>query len=51
MAVPVLVITERGVPVTQTERAPPCTIAANGKGIPVVVVARGGVPVNINNLP
>ena len=51
MAVPVVIVTERGVPVTQTPKAPPCTIVASGRGAPVIVVAKGGVPVNIDNLP
>lgn len=51
MAAPVVIVTERGVPVTQSTKAPPCTIAANGRGVPVIVVPKGGVPVNIDNLP
>ena len=49
---PVVIATNgRGIAVTQTERGIPLVIASNGLGVPVVVVANGGIPVNILNLP
>lgn len=52
MGAPIVIAANgRGIPVTQTTRGAPLTIAANGLGFPVVVVASGGVPVNIDNLP
>lgn len=49
---PIVIATNgRGIAVTQTTRGEHLTIAANGLGVPVVVVASGGIPVNIDNLP
>ncbi len=52
---PVVIATNgKGIAVRQvaaSKRGVPLTIAANGLGIPVVVVIKGGIPVKISNLP
>lgn len=45
MSTPVVVVPERGLPVTETPNGAPVTIASNGRGIPVVVVPAGGLPI------
>ena len=42
--IPVVEVTRGGIPVTESDRGVPYEIAANGRGIPVRFVARGGAP-------
>lgn len=39
-----------GIPVTESTIGAPANVALNGAGVPVVVVASGGVPLNFNGL-
>lgn len=45
MGIPVVLVDSGGLPVTETERGTPVTIAENGFGIPVTVVESRGYPV------
>jgi hypothetical protein len=47
MGIPVVVVTSGGLSVTQDDGGLPTTVAANGIGLAVTVVASGGVPMTL----
>lgn len=48
MSTPVVLVASGGIAVTEVENGAPMSVAQNGFGMPVTVVASGGIPVVIN---
>lgn len=49
MATPVVIAASGGIPVVNTANATPMTVATNGFGAPITVVAANGTPVTLLN--
>ena len=43
---PIVVVTKNGIAVTEATNGIPVVQALNGRGLPVVIVASGGIPVS-----